>query len=80
MTIAKSRNPGLDTLRACAIALVFMYHYDVFVSHEATFGWLSDIGWTGVDLFFVLSGYLIANQLFAGIARGQVPSLPRWSR
>ena len=78
MTSPKSRNPGLDTLRACAIALVFMYHYEVFVSHEATFGWLSDIGWTGVDLFFVLSGYLIANQLFAGIARGQVPSLPRF--
>ena len=78
MTSPTSRNTGLDTLRACAIALVFMYHYDVFVSHQATFGWLSDIGWTGVDLFFVLSGYLIANQLFAGIARGQVPSLPRF--
>ncbi len=77
-TTLRSRNPGLDTLRACAIALVFMYHYEVFVSHAATFGWLSDIGWTGVDLFFVLSGYLIANQLFAGIARGQVPSLPRF--
>ncbi len=76
MTTSTSRNPGLDTLRACAIALVFTYHYEVFVSHAATFGWLSDIGWTGVDLFFVLSGYLIANQLFAGIARGQVASLP----
>jgi peptidoglycan/LPS O-acetylase OafA/YrhL len=78
MTPPKSRNPGLDTLRACAIALVFMYHYEVFVSHRATFGWLSDIGWTGVDLFFVLSGYLISNQLFAGIARGQALSLPRF--
>jgi peptidoglycan/LPS O-acetylase OafA/YrhL len=69
------RAAGLDTLRACAIALVFMYHYMVFVSREATFGWASVVGWAGVDLFFVLSGYLIANQLFAGMAQGQRLSL-----
>jgi peptidoglycan/LPS O-acetylase OafA/YrhL len=66
---------GLDTLRALAILLVFMYHYQVFVSREATFGWFSTIGWIGVDLFFVLSGYLIANQIFSGITRGQSLSL-----
>ncbi|WP_211441711.1 acyltransferase family protein [Collimonas humicola] len=69
------RNNGLDTLRAAAIILVFMYHYMCFVSQEATFGWASKIGWVGVDLFFVLSGYLISNQIFAGIARGQRLSL-----
>jgi peptidoglycan/LPS O-acetylase OafA/YrhL len=58
---------GLDTLRACAILLVLMYHYMVFVSHEPSFGFLSEIGWVGVDLFFVLSGYLIGNQIFAGL-------------
>jgi peptidoglycan/LPS O-acetylase OafA/YrhL len=79
MTTGKSRNPGLDTLRACAIALVFMTHYDSFVSGETpVFGWIGEIGWMGVDLFFVLSGYLIANQLFAGMARGQALSLPRF--
>ena len=78
MTPARPRNPGLDTLRACAIALVFMYHYETFVSRAPTFGWLSDVGWVGVDLFFVLSGYLIANQLFAGMARGEALSLPRF--
>jgi peptidoglycan/LPS O-acetylase OafA/YrhL len=78
MTTPKSRNPGLDTLRAAAIALVFMYHYMVFVSGVPTFGWLSVVGWAGVDLFFVLSGYLIANQLFAGIVRGERLSLPRF--
>jgi peptidoglycan/LPS O-acetylase OafA/YrhL len=66
-----SRANGLDTLRAIAITLVFMYHYMVFVSDEPTFGFASVIGWVGVDLFFVLSGYLIANQIFAGIGRGQ---------
>ncbi len=78
MTTPQSRNPGLDTLRAGAIALVFMYHYTSFVSGTPTFGWFSTMGWAGVDLFFVLSGYLIANQLFAGIARGERLSLPRF--
>ena len=78
MTTTQSRNPGLDTLRACAITLVFMTHYDSFVSERPVFGWIGEIGWMGVDLFFVLSGYLIANQLFAGMARGQALSLPRF--
>ncbi|AIY41185.1 acyltransferase family protein [Collimonas arenae] len=69
------RNNGLDTLRAAAISLVFMYHYMCFVSQEATFGWASRIGWVGVDLFFVLSGYLISNQIFGGIVQGQQLSL-----
>ena len=59
------RTNGLDTLRALAILLVFVYHYKVFVSGRSTFGWASDFGWVGVDLFFVLSGYLMANQIMA---------------
>jgi peptidoglycan/LPS O-acetylase OafA/YrhL len=73
-----TRTAGLDTLRAAAIALVFMTHYMSFVSGTPTFGWASEIGWVGVDLFFVLSGYLIANQLFAGLAQGRALSLPRF--
>jgi peptidoglycan/LPS O-acetylase OafA/YrhL len=69
------RANGLDTLRAAAITLVFMNHYEAFVSDVPTFGWGSTVGWAGVDLFFVLSGYLIANQLFAGIARGETLAL-----
>ena len=72
---ATPRQPGLDTLRALAIVLVFMFHYQAFVSHEATFGAVGTVGWVGVDLFFVLSGYLIGNQLFAGLARGETLSL-----
>lgn len=68
-TSAASRLHGLDTLRACAILLVLMYHYKVVVSGADTFGFFSQIGWAGVDLFFVLSGYLIGNQIFAGIIR-----------
>jgi len=58
MNKTRVRTAGLDTLRASAIALVVLYHYLCFVSDKPSFGWLSEIGWTGVDLFFVLSGYL----------------------
>ena len=71
----EQRADGLDTLRSLAIVLVFAYHYMVFVSGAPTFGWVSEIGWVGVDLFFVLSGYLIANQIFGGLAKGRELSL-----
>lgn len=57
---------GLDHLRAAAIVLVLLYHYRAF-KHP---GWIDSIGrfgWTGVDLFFVLSGFLISGQLFREI-------------
>lgn len=63
-----NRNHGLDVLRSVAIILVFLYHYAVFISHQSTFGFISEIGWVGVDLFFVLSGYLIGNQILSPIA------------
>ena len=69
------RYDGLDTLRSLAIILVFVYHYRVFVSRAPSFGLISELGWTGVDLFFVLSGYLIGNQLFSGLAKGQALSV-----
>ncbi|MBW2436761.1 MAG: acyltransferase [Deltaproteobacteria bacterium] len=55
---------GLDHLRATAIALVLLFHY---IFYYGVPGWLnafSSFGWSGVDLFFVLSGYLIADKLF----------------
>jgi peptidoglycan/LPS O-acetylase OafA/YrhL len=62
-----ARIHGLDTLRALAVSLVVLHHYTLFVSDEPTFGWVGRIGWTGVDLFFALSGYLIGNQILAAV-------------
>jgi peptidoglycan/LPS O-acetylase OafA/YrhL len=69
------RIKGLETLRAAAIVLVLMSHYMGFVSHQPTFGALGNVGWAGVDLFFVLSGYLIGNQILGPIARRDALSL-----
>jgi peptidoglycan/LPS O-acetylase OafA/YrhL len=65
---------GLDHLRALAILLVLLFHYLSFGHPEWT-NFFSDTGWTGVDLFFVLSGFLIASQLFAQIKKGKPVSL-----
>ena len=65
------RVPGLDLLRAAAILLVLVYHYAVVVGPQPSLGVLTSFGWCGVDLFFVLSGYLIGNQVLGGIAAGE---------
>ncbi|WP_020653243.1 acyltransferase family protein [Massilia niastensis] len=62
-----TRVHGLDTLRAIAVSLVVLHHYVLFVSNKPTFGWVGEIGWAGVDLFFALSGYLIGNQIFRAL-------------
>ena len=46
--------PALDGVRALAVAAVLVYHGDL--------GWFSG-GFLGVDVFFVLSGYLITSVL-----------------
>jgi peptidoglycan/LPS O-acetylase OafA/YrhL len=66
---------GLDTLRALAVSLVVLHHYVLFVSRRPTFGWVGEIGWAGVDLFFALSGYLIGNQIFKAMRSGDGFSL-----
>lgn len=66
MTERSERLYGLDHLRAAAILLVFMYHYRAF-KHPDWIDSIGRFGWTGVDLFFVLSGFLISGQLFQEI-------------
>jgi len=53
---------GLDVLRCAAIVSVVLCHY---CQSKPFLLPLEHYGWVGVDLFFVLSGYLIGGQLFS---------------
>src|SRR5262245_14909380 len=64
---SRPRSAGPDLLRAIAILLVMLWHVPRPSRLEALDG-LRTFSWTGVDLFFVLSGYLIGTQLLTPIA------------
>jgi peptidoglycan/LPS O-acetylase OafA/YrhL len=76
----RGRSHGLDTLRSLAILAVILFHVNGY--HGG--GTFPDalvpvvrLGWIGVDLFFVLSGYLIGSQLFRPYLAGEHTGL--WS-
>ena len=72
----RERQPGLDLHRALAIIVVVIYHAALFGFKLP--GRVDRFGWIGVDLFFVLSGYLIGGQLLASLARGRSINLGRF--
>ncbi len=64
--------PGIDALRAIAVVAVFFYH--------ARVSWMPG-GFLGVDVFFVISGYLITSLLLREFRRGGHVRLGRfWLR
>ncbi|MBB5862057.1 acyltransferase family protein [Xanthomonas arboricola] len=65
------RYPALDLLRGIAIVWVMLFHSFVVGGLGPDWAWLSRYGWMGVDLFFVLSGFLIGTQVLRPLARGQ---------
>src|ERR1700689_176380 len=68
--------PALDGVRGAAAATVFIYHYGGgarsadFAFHIV--GKTIHLGWVGVSLFFVLSGFLITGILLDSMQR------PNW--
>ncbi len=62
---SSSRNLNLDILRVLAIGGVLLFHGGDLPGISPAFSRLASYGWSGVDLFFVLSGFLIGRQAFA---------------
>jgi len=63
----QTRNPGLDLLRLAAVLLVMGRHiYWPADANPVTADFFSIRrgGWIGVDIFFVLSGFLVSGLLF----------------
>lgn len=63
--------PEIDGLRALAIVPVIVFHFNP--------EWLSG-GFMGVDVFFVISGYLITSIILAELAAGTFTFLGFWER
>src|SRR5258707_7987089 len=65
-SIPQGHIPELDGLRGMAILVVLVAHYFAVPGTGAASllnGYWFRLGWTGVDLFFVLSGFLIGGIL-----------------
>lgn len=69
--MAVTYRPDIDGLRAVAIVPVVLFH---------AFPTLVPGGFVGVDVFFVVSGWLIGGIVFAEQARGRFSLLDFWSR
>src|SRR5690242_18632436 len=67
----RERRPALDGLRAGAVTAVVLYDLHA--------RWLPG-GFLGVDLFFVLSGYLITGLLLQSAERGPIDLAGFWVR
>jgi peptidoglycan/LPS O-acetylase OafA/YrhL len=70
-TAKSSRNDALDGVRLFAVAAVMAFHFGLPYAAG---------GFLGVDLFFVLSGFLITSLLLTQLARGHIKVFEFWAR
>jgi peptidoglycan/LPS O-acetylase OafA/YrhL len=75
-TVRTNYRPDIDGLRAVAVLSVLAFHYGAALSPE----WRLPGGFTGVDVFFVISGFLITFKLAEDIAAGTFSILGFYDR
>ena len=61
--LSRRRWPALDGLRGSAVIAVLVCHYSALLPRTHPAIGVLEFGWAGVDLFFVLSGFLITGIL-----------------
>lgn len=65
-----TRLDGLRGIAACVVAFAYhprtLFAPELFTGHGAVVSWLSHWGWTFVDLFFLLSGFIFAHVYLPG--------------
>jgi peptidoglycan/LPS O-acetylase OafA/YrhL len=59
----------LAGLRGCAISMVLLFHLSPDLPQNRVLAHIAGFGWSGVDLFFVLSGFLITRILLRSAHR-----------
>lgn len=75
------RISGLDGLRALAVTVVFLSHLPIALHSLGNPGWYEvfpNAGFLGVNLFFVMSGFLITHRLLVTSRDGERPSFRRF--
>lgn len=70
MSLIKYR-PDIDGLRALAVIMVVLFHADIKPFKG---------GFVGVDIFFVISGYLITSLILKDLEKGEFSLLHFWER
>jgi peptidoglycan/LPS O-acetylase OafA/YrhL len=77
--------PGIELLRALAAILVLVYHVIRFSSDWANLPpdaspFIFRAGWIGVDLFLVISGFVITRSALNGLDRQRLAFRPAFAR
>ncbi|MFC5497101.1 acyltransferase family protein [Caenimonas terrae] len=65
--VHEQRNEEIEVLRAVAVIFVLFHHYQGLVlGYPQFYGYVEGM-WSGVDLFFCISGYVIARSLLPAL-------------